>query len=724
MPHGVGLSSVLFNLRKAVEFGDADQTAQCLIVLFELFAAVNRPMRVVMTLTRDPGVIDARLKLLPPIGPFSNPNALAMHQMIWFELRTIFLDQVGVGCISAALEMQRLWRNYETFLFCHPYMALASLLAIGQLLCHCYKDGTVLYAFDCWSDTAQDRKWRSDAVAQPAILASMLTRSEHAIMHELLTCDKVYFDNRSRHLKYQQKAVIVPHFEYIMQGKAMTPKNLREFVQRQVLYPGENSGVLVDVVNLIEEWCSFEYAKVNCLYGVRNAEAIQTKCIVLLFLIREIMGIQGALVSSSEDLIASAPIEISPEYARACRLTIQGPLDASDNDRIRFLPKYGLLGDARIGPPRPSTRKKKKKRLSGPSLPLRVFMDIRPEYVPWTHDRLHPGACVNEDQSITPSMASVIRQNRIVSGRFAYIKKAYFTKKNWKRLLGAVKDDTTAPITASIMMDFNLFDFDETQLLFTSPTHNARVFRLLENRPIVNDDVNSEEVLEFLDAEDARFFVQGFSDNYTAEYHRQKAVVFGPYPVSEEPVLRESVVRTAEVRRKLGVHSMQMDVLRLMLYKYPIPCKTSGDNLLRVGRTGVFVVQVPHQRTGICLRVGELHAKMTREGLKGHFYKICQARRLIPVLALLESVAHTGTGIRVDDSFITFDLKALGNKVRVSNIRISAVVDDLGVGEALVRAGDTLSSLREYIDAFESLFINPTNRQDLERCRKIVSMPL
>jgi uncharacterized protein (DUF1810 family) len=56
----------------------------------------------------------------------------------------------------------------------HPHMALASLLAIGQLLCHAYKDGSMLYAFDCWADTAQDRKWRGDAVARPEVMATML----------------------------------------------------------------------------------------------------------------------------------------------------------------------------------------------------------------------------------------------------------------------------------------------------------------------------------------------------------------------------------------------------------------------------------------------------------------------------------------------------------------------------------------------------------------------
>ena len=329
------------------------------------------------------------------------------------------------------------------------------------------------------------------------------------------------------------------------------------------------------------------------------------------------------LVSFSDSIVASAPIHVKAQYARDCRVYISG---------IKFLPKYGLLGDARIGPPKPvSSMGSKKKKKTMPTIPLRAMMEERPSYVPWTHDRLHPSAIVREDQMIIPALHATNRQNRVVSALFRYLRHLYYTKKNWKRLLATARLAPAVQQQSTIILDSDYFDMETiSPAIASSRSHSVHMVHLLgkgenggpDHIPKIPVSKAPQVMLDFGDIDLSYLFVDGFG--FEEEYfHRQKAIVFGPYPLSEEAHIQERVAKSAALRDRLGVGSARFEVVRLMLYRFPIPEESGG---LRVGRTGVFVVQVPHQTLGVCMSVHELHTKMHKEfdGDMSYFYQICR----------------------------------------------------------------------------------------------------
>ena len=553
-PHGTPVASTMLNLRKAVELGDAHHTAACLLALFDLFVAVNRRMRTLAhSVDRE-----IRLELVPHIGPFANRNALAVHQTLWNTVRTIFMDQIGVANCTALVELQRLWREYERFLFCDPYTSLAALLSIGQLLCRCYKDGSVLYACDCWADTAKDRLWRAEAQRDPRILALAMCGKDRDRAKQVLSCENVYYTNRSRHLRYQQMALMNRHLQYILQGKTMKPKMISMFTDQLrdeiAFYMERNhdepeSLLAYSVVDMIESWCVFEYAKVNCLNGHRESEALQVKMLVFLQLFSECithpdsrnLGEDGLLATSNALVHSTLNVKVNAAYARRCRESVGDTL----------LLKYGLLSDGSM--PILPTRAGKRARPSSSStaaaaLGIIDLMNPKPPCVPRTHEHLHPGVEVNAEGIIVQNPRAGWPCNRVVAACFRYLYCMYHAKRNWKKLCRQVKagvggahnaKEGGAASAVPLSLDSTYFDFTrrdrkprqgvlgEAANYYMMELFLVHTPRGLDAAYGVGSASGGIRVAEFSDTGMAHLFV----DALMAEsMYGPTAVVFGPFP--------------------------------------------------------------------------------------------------------------------------------------------------------------------------------------------------
>jgi hypothetical protein len=371
-------------------------------------------------------------------------------------------------------------------------------------------------------------------------------------------------------------------------------------------------------------------------------------------------------------------------------------------------------------------------------------MEPRPEYVPWTHQKLHPGLVVDEDQIMTPAPESRGHQNRAVVDLFEHLHYLYYTKKNWKRLLQqyalfhAVETGADGLPRASVLLDTDCFDLnsrDKTgfpRLHASSATHTAYTVLLFDHggtgkkkaAPPARQNGGGEVVtIEFATREKAHAFADGVRREADKNAHRPKAVVFGPYALKHEVELRSRVDRSRDIRRRLGVGGARADVIKAMLFGYPIPPQ-AGAHDLRVGRTGVFVTEVPVQHEGLCLSIGEFHER-AREWCGGDddvaFRKICTLDRTIPLVALFETLVSRGSGLRIEDSFITFRVDEVqGHRVKVSSIHITAIVDDLGVGEPLQRPGETSFDTEAYLQNFHSKYVDghTQRRRRIEHYRR------
>lgn len=721
-PHGAPVSSTIYNLRKAVELGDTAHTAACLLALFDLFVATNRPIRAMMV----PPTTDreVRLELLQRCGPFENRNALAMHQTLWNVLRTVFMEQIGVANCTALLELQQLWREYQLFLFCDPYKSLAALLSIGQLLCRCYKDGAVSYAYDCWADTAKDRLWRAEALRDPRMLAMVMCGQDRDKAKQALTCENVYYTNRFRHQRYQQMALTNRHLQYIMQGKTMKPKIVRLFVDQirddvafymQSVGPNEPEAVMAyAVVDLVESWCVYEYAKVNCLNGHRESEALHLKMLVFLQLLSECMnnasfrslGLDGLFATSNALVHSTLNVKVNADYARRCR--------EQANGKDGLLLKYGLLSDGSI-PILPNRRVKRSKTaashtwlLTGGILDL---MNPMPPCIPRTHEGLHPGVEVNDDGLMLQNPRSGMPCNRPVQKHLRYLQCMYYAKRNWKKLnrqvlesskQGQASSSSSSCTTAALKLDNNYFDFTRRDrkprggLLGKAESYILMdLFLMHAPAGWMGDEAHGHapegaaiKVAEFADIGMAQLFMDALLSNSA---YGPSAIVMGPFPPSMKKALEARVGETAAAKTTLGVGGFLSQVVCLSLNHFPFYWEPTGGSGggggdLHKGNRALFVVHVPHQIQNVCFRIADLKSKLEALGCRDGFAKLCPPKSFLPLVAYLEKYANRRSNVLPHDSYITFrvDLQSTVSKtyVMVDMVRIMAIADDLNVPDA------------------------------------------
>lgn len=704
---GSPLEQVIFNLKKAVQMKDTDHAARCLLALFELWVAINQPMRVLVS---NKGPRDARLALCPTFGPFQNLNALAMHQTIRDVLSTILFDQVGMGTPTAVLEFHRLWTRYELFLFCDPYMSLASLLGIGQLLCLSQHDGSNAYARLVWGDTAKDRNWRDDALAKPSVLAACMDQVDLERANELLSAPDKYSQSRNRRKYYSINAVTDPHYKYFMQARYLFSKQMDIFTQNvlrvvddyreRVDDPGAVEAV--SLVNLVSLWCSFVSHEVNYLLGHRRAEEEQTRLLIFLLLLKEcasdprLWGLgKDGIFAASAARVASCPINIRPDYARR--------LHHAKLDRLE--PKYGILGEDSVLPKTgagagPSSKKKKKQ---APEYDAAMQFYARPPVYPRTHMNVHPGF---EFKDGIWKMLSVMQidVNRPVGMTLGHLLQMYLARLNWKR----VRVNLHGALPAPRITDTAYFDMTKRPPVVLQ-TFSTYVMARLQIRhagdmhpPPADAGSKPHVVMTSIEADLIK-------DRFQPTGEVRDAIVLGPFPDEQTAAIRARVAKTQRARELLGISSFSTQVVSLVLHSFPIDQIKPHPRVKR-DRPATFVVHMPYQHTAESLTSLHDFKQWATESMKPLGCLVITARRLAAILSYVQFFGNTGAVRRmIQQTYVylrlsTDDVRGGGGertKVVVDDLRFSVVIDDLETPDR--RAQDEEAILKKHRDVLQTM---------------------
>ena len=724
---GMCMDQLEFNLCRAVECGDVDYTSRCLMALFRWFVTLNRPMRIVLP-PRCPLAVQRCFSI--NIGPFTSLNALAMHQKIWNVICTLYLEHVGVGTPTALLGISEMWKKYEEHLFCDPYTSIAALLGIAQILCMSYKDGSVAYAMHVWADTAEMRKWRSDAVAEDSTLYRVMDREMLDLAYEQLTATPQYYTDRSRQLKYQEDAVRDLHIMYVLQGKKMRTINVRQFVakiqEKLDVYIRNNPGDRFAkdlggrLLQRTFELCWIEGSDVNNLLSPKDTQILQNKFLTFLQLIGQCLdsklmqgyGEMGWFTTACYRLDSLQHQVVTPEYA--------GKLYATRLDRVR--PVYGLLSsDVRVS--KPDTTKKRK---TGTAAAFE--QDITPRYAR-KYRYLHPSLEMTESGVINWIAGRHVHMHPVVRRALAYLGELYKAQWNWKKMAVLTAD------RHSVQLDTGLFEFDrDSKVLYQAEDKNYHMVSvLLKNSghldwhpaEVANPKTSSSTVTkkktgvtttpekqtnlsgtksESSDANNRRMrfgisrdvgalLIEALSPtSFTKTERKPRAFVLGPFPTSMYSDLQAVVESRIEAQRESGIECYKSFVVEALLVGFPVRGLVLGSSI-RYDKPVCYVVHVPYQHRYDCLKTYNqsmeffLQAKLYDEVA----VKIQKALPLQNMLSYIRQHGRCPIDDLSDQVFLYVNLCMPPGKkeMELRSARLCVVMDDLFPAKADRRKMDS-----------------------------------
>lgn len=703
-PDGYTVNDMIYNLRRAVQMNDSELVGRILLSFFNMFVYMNRPTTVLCA----PLDRRTRLDMVQKIGPFCNVSALAVHQMIWWTVKSIFLEQVGMAVPTMILELEHLRKMYNKTLFIEPYASLACLLRVGQLLVHAPKSCAVLYMADCWADTAQDRKLREQIAQRLDVMALGMRRSHLEKINELLGADDVYYPVRDRDRRYMQKATQDHHPKYLRQVKMMTPKYLNAYIDSVMRDTHKLSdserGLAQEILYLAREWCQMEYVQVNSLLGNRRAQRLQGRILLLVYLLEECLcrkevilldGTDDAIFKVSEAYVEGAPLKVQPDYARRLRQSRLPPLSLT----------FGLLGEDAGLAITGDRAKKKKKKTAALTTSLFDLMEKRAQVIPRTQEHLDPGAEINGDGFLVPARG--VRPHPLMDEILGPHTRFYFVKRNWKRLL---RQNVAPPLeTWRRREDALLIDFEDNPTVIASSPH-VDMMEVSLHRNAVHECF--PHILEPLPTNDHKTNAYSLSCSYEAEHvtevfngeegsvTRVRAVVIGPFPMSSYHELRERVEASDRAKARFHLSCRLSQVMPLVLHRFPVSVQRLLPGV-QLGRQAVFVVHVPYQtaQPGFTLRAaqdwfkqqkGESYTRLIRETL--------HINRVLPVIPWMRTFVDPDSNLTIYQvTYVSFQVVNDKDGVRLANIRLSVIGDDLRQGALRKPTTSTSWSLETHL---------------------------